>query len=297
MSSLMPLRRRIKVIKSTKKLTQAMSLVAIASHSKHKDGYGAAMFHRQTTEKIFSYLLGLHKKWHNPIIAVETNKTTASPFVVIMSPVRGMCGSFKNNLVRNATKNLKFPYYQTPSFVTIGPRAIQIAKESIQEGKEVRKPKIIHHFETLSIEQGPDVARLISNSIYKSDTKFSKIICLGSTFNNLFSQTPKIQTIFPVERVSKPLSDEKTSEELKNEKYIWEQDKDKVLNEVAKNYLEISLSLAICESLFSENAARFVAMDAATSNAEKHLETMSLEYNKLRQTKITQEVAELSSAR
>ncbi|MCK4499367.1 F0F1 ATP synthase subunit gamma [Candidatus Babeliales bacterium] len=290
MASLMPLRRRITAVKATQKLTHAMRLVAIASHSKQKNGYAIAQRHRQMIESTFFEIIKTYPKWRHPILTPE-NQTNSNPLIIIISPIRGMCGSFRNNLVRYAATKLKFEYYQSPSFITIGSRAQQIAQTSL-EAKSEKTPNIITHFAELSVNSIIDVSQEINSAISSQKKPFSRITYLGSTFVNLFTQKPKLHTIAPL------LPPENGNHQKKTEivKYIWEQEKEKILETFAQNYLRITIQQALYESLFAEDAARFVAMDMATTNAEKHLETMKLEFNKIRQTSITQEVTELSSA-
>ena len=77
---------------------------------------------------------------------------------------------------------------------------------------------------------------------------------------------------------------------------IWEQDKLEIVNSAARHYLGVHTTTILFQALVSEYAARFVAMDNATTNAENYLETLTLQFNKLRQALITREVSELSAS-
>ena len=80
------------------------------------------------------------------------------------------------------------------------------------------------------------------------------------------------------------------------EEYEWEQPTNEMLDLLVHQYLETALYEACFQSLLSEQAARFLSMDSSTRNAESLLESTKLQYNKVRQTKITKEVTELSGS-
>jgi F-type H+-transporting ATPase subunit gamma len=102
-------------------------------------------------------------------------------------------------------------------------------------------------------------------------------------------QFPKSTQIIP-EQNSLPTEREQESD------LIWDQSAEKSLNDLAFSYITARIQLLLFDSLLSEHAARFVSMDGSTRNANGILESTKLEYNKLRQAKITKELTELTGS-
>ena len=92
-----------------------------------------------------------------------------------------------------------------------------------------------------------------------------------------------------------PIEQENTAEPLSKDDYLWEQSPNDLLDQLAYQTLEVQLHYLLFESLLAEHAARFISMDNATRNAQSLLEETQLQYNKLRQAKITKELTELVS--
>ena len=100
-------------------------------------------------------------------------------------------------------------------------------------------------------------------------------------------------SLIPLDITSSESSDIKPQVPLSH--YIWEQEPAALGAHIARQYLFTRLVHILFDNLISENAARFIAMDQSTNNAEKYLESLGMEYNKSRQSLITREIAELSS--
>ena len=288
MAQLIDLQRRIKAIKSTKKVTHAMRLIAVSTYSKLKDKQQSFLKYKQSSEEILSRLLKSQTKWRSNIIFPE-DETNQNPLCIIISSSRGLCGPFHNNLAKHAQEKLRFRRHQKPVFITIGKRAQRIAEDSMKnrgQGSFVLKS----HYESFNLENISKISAEITNEILNAKPSYSLVCTLSSTFKNLFAQIPKLKIIAPFQHP------QQSTNMGEDKNYIWEQDHSKILQQLIKNYVSSNIWNSILESILSENAARFVAMDSATNSAESHAETLSLQYNKMRQSIITREVLELSSS-
>jgi F-type H+-transporting ATPase subunit gamma len=287
MAQLIDLQRRIKAIKSTKKVTHAMRLIAVSTYSKLKDKQQSFLKYKNSSEEIFSRLLKAQTKWRSNIIFPE-DETNQNPLCIIISSSRGLCGPFHNNLAKHAKEKLRFRRHQKPVFITIGKRAQRIA-EDIMKNRGQGSFVLKKHYESFNMENISKISAEITNEIFNAKASYSLVCTLSNTFKNLFAQIPKLNIVAPFKHSQQ-------SNIIESENYIWEQDHNEILQQLIKNYVSSNIWNSILESILSENAARFVAMDSATNSAESHAETLSLQYNKMRQSIITREVLELSSS-
>ena len=120
---------------------------------------------------------------------------------------------------------------------------------------------------------------------------FTSVTIISNTFKSFFVQKPTITQLIPFDQKKIIALVEPPAEG-----YLWDEQPDKILDKLAAHYIEAQLQHLVFQSLLSEHAARFISMDNSTRNANSLLETTKLEYNKLRQAKITTEITELSGS-
>lgn len=287
MTQLINLQRRIKAVAATKKVTRAMRLIATAAYGKLKIRHEALLGYKSITEDILAQLLKLSTTHPNPILN-PNDETNARPLYIVISSTRGLCGAFHSNLAIHALDKLKFRRYQQPTFITIGRRAQQLVTDAMQYRAQDRYT-IAATYDNFNQQTIPTITRTIITFIMNQPMPFSSVNILSNAFRNLFIQNPKLRVILPL--VPQESDSHKESEPF----LIWEQAPEAILNDVADRYLFMSLQQILLESLLAENAARSVAMDNATSGAEKHMSLLVSQHNRIRQSLITREVTELSA--
>ena len=117
------------------------------------------------------------------------------------------------------------------------------------------------------------------------------MVVISSIMKNFFVQKPHASSLIPFVQQATSGTTHSTLEE-----YMWEQNPDDIIELLAQQYIDANLQYLLFQSLMAEHAARFISMDSSTRNAQNLLDTTKLDYNKLRQAKITKELNELSGS-
>lgn len=274
MSQLILLRQRIKAIETIKKITHAMRLISMSSHTHLRNNKGS----------FESYTLNLkHLLAKIKIIAPINNENLSKKnhnekiLLCVVSSQKGLCGTFNSNLI-NFFKN-----YIT-SFDQSNVSLFLVGKKIIDNISRDYSHQIINTEPNFSLRTMPHILKKLQ-SIMKS---FDRVIVIHNKSKTFFSQKTQASIVTPLE-----LNDNHTSSDTFGE-YQWEINPETVFDTLFKEYTHAYLEHLLLESLLAEHAARFIAMDNSTRNAHTLLEEKKIEYNKLRQAKITKELTELS---
>ena len=281
MSKLIQLRQRIKVIETIQKITHAMRLISMSVHSHLKRDESALTTYIQSLEKTFAKLQLHAENWSHPIIRPQKT-VNQNTLIIIVGSQKGLCGSFNLNLFRlcdNYIKNSPTSRQENSHFIGVGQKAVDFLKD--------RKVQNIEQTYTKFTPQRlPEIAQKITDTILHAKQPYSSVIILSNEFKSFFNQKPRIYTLIPC--VSQTTEGNSISDDI-----LWDQSPEILLDELAHQYIEGHIHFVLFESLLAEHAARFVSMDTSTRNADSLLDIAKLQYNKLRQAKITKELTEL----
>ena len=286
MPSLKDLRNRIDSVKSTKKITQAMKMVAA---SKLKKAQSLAEKGRSYSSGLEDIVKGLVKSGggsDNPLL--NNNDKISSSLIVIVSSDRGLCGGLNTNIVK-ATKN-KIEELQkegkSVSLICIGKKGYDLLSVNHEEKFNLDlNYKLIGE---MDYRETQDVAEKLLEKIYKKD--FQECYLFYNYFRSVISQEVKSDTLVPY-------SNRVTYEEDENKTkfFEYEPNEEDVLSKILPKNFIVQLFKAILESRASEQGARMTAMDNATRNAGDMIDSLSLKYNRQRQAIITKELIEIIS--
>lgn len=269
MSQLIKLRQQIKTIKTIQKITQAMRLVSMSIHSR-LNNQKVFLKNYQSELSIITQLVNSAK-----ITTPEDNHLANKQLIILIGSQKGLCGTFNQDVLR------KFYKYYNPSQYT---ELLVIGKKLVDTVQ--RK----HHIEQKIIKFThsalPEIVNKIFNYINDQHT-FSEVVCLSNSSKNFFVHLTKSTTIWP-------LSNSNEQATIR-EPYTWEQPASQISSIVDINQLKLNIYCLLFDSLIAEYAARFRSMDNATRNANNLLETAERQYRKVRQSKITRELVELSA--
>lgn len=287
-SQLTHIRQKIKTIQTTKKITHAVRLVSMSMYGKlDKQGQQFTTY-VDTVEKAFLQLTSpLMETWKHPILFPE-DSLDATPLFIISATNKGLCGSLNSNMFRYLSIIVTVAQHQRPSFIAIGNRARKYIEEN-------NLGPIIASYNNLKTESLSDISDDLLEKIFTAPEPFSSVTFYGNRSKSFFAQVPYHTTFLPL-KPTLPSEEAETATMCDQDDIIWEQDKDLILEQLAKQYLESKIVYALYHALKSEHAARFLAMENSTNNAEKCLEKLIQLFNKTRQTLITREVAELGTA-
>ena len=284
MSSLNEIRKKIKTVESTSKITNAMKLVATAKLKKEKQMFENQEIYYKNFYDIFSYINS--KSENDSSIFFEQRQNVEIDVYVLIFSTMGLCGSFNLNMVKEVQNSIK----ENDEIFIIGKKG-----KSVLSSKEV-KGKIVFELDVNDKDISYDICYILADSILKkySTNKTIKSIKLYYThFVNSLSFVPKLFNLLPLDESVKENRLEKPSGDGI---YNLENSEDKPLVEtIMIDYIATCIYGSILESKVCENASRRNAMDAATKNANELIKNYKLEFNRKRQFDITQEITEIVS--
>jgi F-type H+-transporting ATPase subunit gamma len=279
MSHLTHLKRRIRSIKTTKKLTHAMRLISMSLYSKLDKERLAIEYHKESYTSLFKTLYKCCPKWKSQAFFPQ-DILNQSPLFIIISATKGFCGGMNNILFRYIEEKLFVEEHQSATFITIGKKATDfIEKQNLGS--------IVATYNDLNSNNFSETADSLIKFITQAQPYHSSVTAYSTFFKNFFAQRPNKTDLIPIIPQQEPESAEESIE--------WEQNKIETVSYAAQRTINTMITFILYQALISEYAARFVAMDGATTNAENYLETLTLQFNKLRQALITREVSELSA--
>ncbi|BAT52176.1 ATP synthase subunit gamma AtpC [Nostoc sp. NIES-3756] len=307
MPNLKSIRDRIQSVKNTKKITEAMRLVAAARVRRAQEQVIAT---RPFADRLAQVLYGLQTRlrFEDVDLPLLKKRDVKSVGLLVISGDRGLCGGYNTNVIRraeNRAKELKAEGVDY-TFVIVGRKAEQYFR---------RREQPISAYYT-GLEQIPtaDEANKIADellSLFLSE-KVDRIELVYTRFVSLVSSRPVIQTLLPLDPQGLEAADDEIFRlttrggqfEVERQTVtsqvrplprdmIFEQDPVQILDSLLPLYLSNQLLRALQESAASELAARMTAMSNASDNAGELIKSLSLSYNKARQAAITQELLEV----
>lgn len=280
MASTLQLTRRIKTAQNISKTTKAMQMIAASKLKKAQD---AALTSRPYVEKLLTVSKRLTngvEKSQLPAYMKERKQNGKTLFVVI-APDKGLCGGLVTNLARELLRQSK----SEDSFVTVGKKI---------ESPVARMTKnLVASFEFGTTLPTYDVVYPITKIIDEQfmSGKVDRVVIISSHFVNMFIQKPEITNLLPIKQLM-DTQDKKTEEKF--EFQLFEPDLETILPDLLKRYMEMGIYQEMLESYLSEQSARMIAMQNATSNAKDIIEALKLEYNKTRQASITSQILDIT---
>ena len=273
------IRRRIKSVQSTAKITKAMEMVAASKMRRAQERVLAARPYAEKMAEILAHLASqpLEEDTPHPLLR---RRETERIEIVHVTPDRGLCGGLNANINRSTSSFILQSNGVSASLVTVGKKGRDFMT---RYGRDVRavftdlgdRPKV---------EDILPIARIIIDD-YTSG--FADVVYLAySRFVTTTNQTPVMNQILPVEPAR--------VEGMRQAGYIYEPDATAVMAELLPRFVEMQVYHAVLESIASEQSARMVSMRNATDNAEDMIQDLTLVYNRARQEMITGELLDIT---
>ncbi len=254
------LRVRIKSVSSTLQLTKAMGLVASSKIRRANEAMFKGREYLKALEKSIDILSADKDCQKSPYMA---NREGGITKLIVIAGDRGLAGGYNANIFRLAKE------YKGAEFLPIGKRACE------RFGKEIISS------ERFSFEDALDMANLLCKDF--TEGKFDRLGIISTKYNSVMSQEAYVKWVLPFTK----------SERNDTAGIVFEPDQLTVLNNVAKEYVAGIITVLVRESFAGEVAARRMAMDSAGKNAKEMIDNLQLEYNRARQSAITQEITEI----
>jgi F-type H+-transporting ATPase subunit gamma len=283
------IRRRIKGVKSTGKITRAMEMISAV---KMRRAVERAMAMRPYAQAVISVL-------HRVTVAVKherhpllLDRPIQCELYVVITSNRGLCGSFNTQVLRKLREARTEDRERKAVFITLGKKGEQAVHR--MKGEIIASfPEV---FDYPRVADMRPVVRIILDEFLSG--RVDRVVMVYTDYVSALVQRVKVRALVPVtEKDAKKMLDEiglETNGNMKGD-FLIEPFPETVLETIIPRLIEAELYHAVLESNASQEAARMVAMRSATDAARDMTADLTLAYNQLRQGKITQEIAELSA--
>ncbi len=288
MPSLDDLKKRIKSVKSTQKITKAMKMVAAAKLRKAQEN---AEKGRPYSQKMQNIILNLTKSISDPenapklLVGTGKDKTY---LCVVLTADRGLCGGFNSNICKLAKSNFKkiLGEGKNLKIITVGSKGLDQIKR--EYGKYIVKRFSFKEKKQISFSEADLIGKEIINLFDKEEFDICQLFY--NNFKNVITQIPQAQQIIPA--IKKDSSDK---QEKNSTYYEFEPEEDEILEDLLPKNISTQLFKAFLENAASEQGSRMTAMDNATRNAGDLVDKLTINYNRSRQASITKELIEIIS--
>lgn len=280
MSKLIQMRHRIQTIETIRKITDVMRIISMSAHSRLKTKQEPLSEYLDTLKKLLAKVQLATPSWSNERLMPTSENNNR--LIVVIGSQKGLCGGFNTQLSKFLQEYLK----QNPSahyhFTAVGKKPIDYLINNYPD-------RLICSFPVLTARNFLSIAQELTDLTMLATPAYTSVTIISNVFKNFFTQKATITHLIPFDPTIVSAATTPPTEG-----YMWDETPSELLNTLAVQYIEAQFQHLIFQSLLSEHAARFISMDNSTRNANSLLTTTKLEYNKVRQTKITTEITELS---
>jgi F-type H+-transporting ATPase subunit gamma len=288
MPSLKDLRNRISSVKSTRKITRAMQLVAASKLKRAQDAAEAARPYAEKMQGVLANLAaGVAGQPGAPRLLAGTGRDDTH-LLVVMTADRGLCGGFNTNIVKLARQHIERLTREGKKV-----RILCVGRKGRDQLKRLYASLIIGTIEFTGVRrigfaEAQPIARQVLDMFEAGEIDVATLFY--ARFRSVISQVPTALRLIPAEMPegSKPA-------DLKGASYDYEPDETQILNDILPRNVSVQVFRALLENQASEQGARMAAMDSATRNAGEVIGELTLKYNRSRQAQITKELIEIIS--
>lgn len=288
MPSTRDIRRRIKSVKSTAQITKAMQMVAA---SKMRKAQQAALAGRPYATLLARMLTEAVRHAGGFSGAFMEKREVRKRAVILITSDKGLCGALNSNLLREAARLDQ----ATTVFLTAGRKGSQFIGRT--------RRNLAAEFAYKDTPQFSDARAVIKMAAEMFEKhEVDQVDVMYNHFHNTLTQRAELRTLLPAGEILGKIKELQNVEDLKEElgegtaEFHFEPSASRVFQALVPQYLMHELYQFMLEAKASEHSARMVAMKNATDNAGQLIKQLTLQYNKMRQTGITTELLEISSA-
>ena len=288
MPSTRDIRRRIKSVKNTSQITKAMEKVAQAKMAKAQQAALAGRSYADLMNRVLAEVVTHAGDFDHPFMESRGGDKRA---LILVTTDKGLCGALNTNLLRKVSDE----------FVTDNTRVLSAGRKGAQHATRAGWDLAAEfsYGDPPTIGEARALAKMAVELFENGEVDHVDIAF--TNFINTITQKPEVQRLLPITEikgVSAGVEGEETSTDLPGgtTEFLFEPSAEGVLGELLPHYLNFQVHQILLENRASEHSARMVAMKNATDNANELIKDLTLEYNKLRQAAITNELLEITTA-
>jgi len=277
------IRKKIKSVQNTQKITSAMEMVAASKMRRAQERMQAARPYATRIRHVIQHLHEGHPEYRHPFTVEREAKRIG---LIVVTSDRGLCGGLNTNLLRSALVEMK-GWRDRGLEMEVS----NIGAKGFAFCKRFGFPVVSH---VSHLGDRPRLEDLIGTIKVMLDAysegRLDRLFIVYNRFVNTMTQKPLLEQLLPL-----PPVPEQEAQELKHYwDYLYEpEDAHELLQDLITRYIESQIYHAVIENLACEQSARMVAMKAASDNAGALIDDLRLVYNKARQAAITQEISEI----
>jgi F-type H+-transporting ATPase subunit gamma len=281
MATLRDIKRRIRSVESTQKITKAMKLVAAAKLRRAQERVLGARPYAQKMVELLGSLVGLAGDDGHPLLA---QRTGGRKRLVVITADKGLCGAFNSNVLRASLSFIRETGNVDVTLVVVGRKA----RDFYRRREWAIKAEMLGFFDRLAYSHAQEIAAPLMDSYLAGET--DEVHLIYNEFRSVAVQRVTRQQLLPIQ------ADAAAGEgagAAGGEDYIYEPSPEAILGALLPRYVTTQVYRALMESVAGEYGARMTAMESASKNAKEMIGVLTIQYNKARQERITKELLDI----
>lgn len=281
MASTQALKSRIRSVKSTKQITRAMQMVAASKMRRAQDAVSASDPYTRVASEILTYLASQGVTDDHPLFKV---RPVDRRLIIVVAADKGLAGAYNSNVLKTYIQQLESDKNQNVKNSTIA-----IGRKASSFVSRLKTTEVTGVFENLPDQPSGSEFQAVMEQAYRQFTNgmVDAVDVIYTRFISSINQTVEVKRILPA-------GFESTSAQTNITDALYEPDINTVLNGITYRLVGAQIFQALLDARASEHSMRMLAMKNATDNANDLVDDLTLEMNKARQARITQELAEIS---
>ena len=280
MATLRDIRRRIRSVESTQKITRAMKLVAAAKLRRAQERIMSARPYAMKMAELLSSLVRRAEGEAHPLLV---RREAARKRLVIITADKGLCGAFNSNILRASLAFLREQGATGVTLVVVGKKARDFYRRRPYEIKS----EMLGFFDRLAYSHAQELAGGLMQEYLAGEV--DEVHLMYNEFRSVAVQRVKREQLLPIE----PETTGQGEGEAAAGDYIYEPSPEAILAALLPRHVTTQVYRALMESVAGEYGARMTAMEAATKNAKEMIGVLTIQYNKARQERITKELLDI----
>ena len=286
MPNLKDLKNRIESVKSTRKITKAMQMVAAAKLRKAQEAAEQARPYAEKMSTVMEKITSNDLSSDSPLLIGNGNNKTH--LIVIATSERGLCGAFNSSIVRLARTHINKLLFDGNNLkiLTIGKKGREQLKRDF--GQYFIEHVDLSDVKTVTYENASNISENIISKFFKDEFDIATIFY--NQFESVISQTPKASQLIPIETKK-----DEAEIQASTSNFLYEPDEQEIIEDLLPKVITTKIFTALLENGASEQGARMSAMDNATRNAGEMIDKLTIQFNRSRQAAITNELIEIIS--
>ena len=279
MATLRDIKRRIRSVESTQKITKAMKLVAAAKLRRAQERVIGARPYAQKMGELLGSLVSRVGDDGHPLLV---RRSGARKRLVVITADKGLCGAFNSNVIRAATHFLRDGDNVDVTLVVVGKKS----RDFFRRRQWPVKSEMLGFFDRLAYSHAQELANGLMADYLAGET--DEVHLIYNEFRSVAVQRVTRQQLLPIEAEAVAGGGDAAGGE-----YIFEPGPDAILASLLPRHVTTQVYRALMESVAGEFGARMTAMEAATKNAKEMIGVLTIQYNKARQERITKELLDI----